>query len=121
MKYKTRTVSLQKLILARKGPLNPLCNDCVNQDCSHPIERKSVSVIGVNKDWWLLAKGYEQHLVIECDGYSKAKRNSDENDISIYKVQSRKMQQEVPRPSQPDNQSPMPPLQEEADSGSDDE
>lgn len=71
MKYRHKTISLQKMILSLKGPLQPLCNVCNNKDCSHVIENRKVSVFGVNKDWWVLSKGREQHIVYECDGYSR--------------------------------------------------
>lgn len=70
MKYKNKTIPLSKLILQKTGPIEPLCNSCKTKDCENLIERKSVSVLGVNKKWRLSSK-LNQHLcVIECDGYS---------------------------------------------------
>ena len=64
-------MSLSKMILTNSGPLEPLCNSCETQDCSHPIEPKSVSIMGVNKEWKILAYGDDSYMVLECEGYSR--------------------------------------------------
>lgn len=70
MKYRNRTLPLNQLHLKNKGYAKPLCNDCVTKDCTHIIERKRVSILGVNKDWRVMMKGTEPTLVYSCDGFS---------------------------------------------------
>jgi hypothetical protein len=70
VKYKTGTVSLTKLILRNHGVASPLCNHCTTKDCTNVIEKKKVSVFGVNKTWRVQVKGAEAHVVVRCDGFS---------------------------------------------------
>jgi len=70
MRYKTSTISLSKLILSHAGPVQPLCNSCQTKDCTHQIEKKQVSVGGVNKTYRLMVRGNSVHGVVACDGYS---------------------------------------------------
>ena len=71
MKYPNKTVPLHKLILTHQGLIEPLCNYCKTRDCSHPIEPKTVSVFGVNKEMRVYGKGSMDSVVVECEGYSE--------------------------------------------------
>lgn len=70
MRYKNKTISLQTVMVTNKGAISPLCNTCQTKDCDHHIERKKVSIFGVNKDWRLIDKGLHSLVVVSCDGYS---------------------------------------------------
>ena len=70
MKYRNKTVSLSQMVITAAGAIHPLCNNCTTKDCSHVIEKKRVSVFGVNKDWRLMFKGTDFQVVIDCEGYS---------------------------------------------------
>jgi hypothetical protein len=70
MKYRNRTHSLTRHILQNRGMAKPLCNDCATKDCTHTIETKKVSIIGITKTWRVLMKGDEPSFVYSCDGFS---------------------------------------------------
>lgn len=71
MKYLNKTIPLTKLIITPKGVAEPLCNDCKTRDCSHPIEKKQISVFGINKEMKILNNGLSEWAVIDCQGYSE--------------------------------------------------
>ena len=61
---------MTQLIITREGPAEPLCNTCQTADCEHLIEKTDVSIIGVNKEWRMMARGSDMGAVVECEGYS---------------------------------------------------
>lgn len=71
MRYRVKTVPLSKLIIGATGTLKPLCNGCVNKDCSLPIESRMVSEFGVNKNHKVLVKGHGLYFVVECEGFTR--------------------------------------------------
>lgn len=64
-----KTIPLTKLIPTPKGFLAPLCNTCKSRDCEHPIEQKTISVLGVAKKMRVFVMPYSINLVVDCDGY----------------------------------------------------
>ena len=62
---------MSHVITANNGTVFPLCNKCQTKDCSHYIETKSVSIMGVRKTWRLIIKGNDFGIIVSCDGYSE--------------------------------------------------
>lgn len=60
-----------QLIAGPDGFVQPLCENCRSLDCTNPIEKKKISVIGVVKDSRIYVRGNEAHFVIECQGFIK--------------------------------------------------
>lgn len=70
MEYKCQTVPLSSLISSYSGFVNPLCANCKTLDCSNPIEKRKVSVVGVIKDMKVYSRGKQIFIVVDCQGYS---------------------------------------------------
>ena len=54
------------------GPLGfifPLCDKCTTRDCSNPIEKLKVSLMGVTKEVRVYNRGMDQRFVVECEGF----------------------------------------------------
>lgn len=71
MEYQCKTMPFDKLIYNQHGFVNPLCNDCINRDCSRDIERKKVSILGIKKEMRVMIRGGNINVVIQCEGYVK--------------------------------------------------
>jgi hypothetical protein len=69
MKYRCKTVSVSSLIVTNKGFLKPLCETCKSRDCSNPIEKKKISILGISKDVRVYSKGNTVEFVINCQGH----------------------------------------------------
>jgi hypothetical protein len=67
--YPCKKISLEKLIMSHQGVVEPLCEHCDNQDCSNPIQTKTVAVFGITKQMKLYVIGDEAMAVIRCDGF----------------------------------------------------
>jgi len=78
MKYKTKTVSLDKLIIDHQGLVMPLCNTCQNNDCTNPIETVDVSFIGIVKPCKIINE-YSARAVVQCEGYISESKNKNDN------------------------------------------
>lgn len=78
MKYKCKIQPLLKLIATNKGFFSSLCNSCGTLDCENDIEKKKISLLGINVENNLLVKGDEAYVVISCEGYidKDAKRSN---------------------------------------------
>ena len=71
MRYKYKTIPLSKLLVTPRGFVTSLCNDCASKDCSHNIEKRRVSILGIKKDIRIRVSGNEISFVIQCEGYVK--------------------------------------------------
>lgn len=82
-KYELKTVPLSSLIITPVGPINPICTDCCNNNCGHPIEKKSVSVFGkLEQHRVYVGFTNDIRLVIECQGFIKNEEENNQNSIS---------------------------------------
>ena len=79
MKYNCKLVSFNQLLVTPGGIVEPLCNSCSAMDCSNPIHKKKVSILGLKKDYKLYARGGNFHAVIECEGYLLKKEEEKTN------------------------------------------
>jgi hypothetical protein len=71
VEYICKTVPFTNLIASHSGFIKPLCDMCKTCDCTNPIEKRKVSVVGIVKDMRICVKSGSMHLVIECMGFSK--------------------------------------------------
>ncbi|MCD6435905.1 MAG: hypothetical protein J7L15_05905 [Clostridiales bacterium] len=69
MRYKCKTISLDKLLVDFNGINLGLCNDCGCLDCSNPIEKKKISVMGIEQECRVFSKGIDVNIVITCEGF----------------------------------------------------
>lgn len=71
MEYKCTLIPIKQLTISHSGIVMPICDECETQDCSNPIERKKISIMGVIKEVRVFSKGTEEHFVVDCIGFSK--------------------------------------------------
>ena len=69
MEYKCQTVDMSRMIVSSKGFFTPICETCAAQDCTNPIEKTKVSILGVTKEVKAYSRGTEPRYVVQCEGY----------------------------------------------------
>ncbi len=69
MDYECQTIPFGKLQVNQNGILEPLCNDCQAPDCSHPIHKQTVYVMGVPQQMRLWVSYNQVRQVVMCKGY----------------------------------------------------
>lgn len=69
MEYNCKYFPINKLILNENGDMESLCTKCKSQDCSNPIEKRKISILGIIKEARLFVRGTEPMIVIQCEGY----------------------------------------------------
>jgi hypothetical protein len=69
MEYKCKTISVAQLTISPIGFVMPLCESCKVKDCTNPIEKINVSVVGVSKKIRAFNRGLEPRFVVQCEGY----------------------------------------------------
>lgn len=70
MQYNCKTTPITKLrVLPHGGYERPLCNICRSQDCENPIEKRSVSVCGINEMMRVYVTQTQVSAVVNCDGF----------------------------------------------------
>ena len=69
MQYKCKTIPLNKLIIGSKGVMKPLCDVCKCQDCTNPIEKKTISIMGISNKGKVHMGGAMPGIVILCEGF----------------------------------------------------
>lgn len=69
MEYECQIVPLDKIFNDHYGVKVPLCNNCVQTECTNPIKTVTLSICGVPQTWrlWSMHNYYRQ--VVGCDGY----------------------------------------------------
>ena len=70
MEYGCKTIPLTSLIATHDGFAKPLCESCKTLDCSNPIEKHRVAVVGVVKEFKVYVRGKQVYFVTDCQGYS---------------------------------------------------
>ena len=70
MEYECKTCSVTQLLVTGIGAIEPLCNKCNTLDCTNPVEKREVSIMGVNRTWRMLNRGSEVYMVVECEGFT---------------------------------------------------
>ena len=69
MEYKCQTVNMNRMIVGSKGFFTSICESCNSQDCSNPIEKIEVSILGVSKKIKVYNRGNSPKLVVQCEGF----------------------------------------------------
>ena len=69
MQYKCKTISINQLMPSTQGFIMPLCQDCKTRDCSNPIEKNKISILGVKKEIRVHSRGNNFSFVVNCEGY----------------------------------------------------
>lgn len=69
MEYKCQTVNMSRMIVSSKGFFTPICEKCNSQDCSNPIEKTEVSILGVTKQVQVYNRGTSPRFVVQCEGF----------------------------------------------------
>ncbi|HUS50717.1 MAG TPA: hypothetical protein VMZ91_11165 [Candidatus Paceibacterota bacterium] len=69
MQYRCKTIPVNKMEVTHQGLINPLCDSCETIDCTNPIERKKISIIGITRKCKVYSRGPEVSFVIACEGY----------------------------------------------------
>jgi len=71
MEYRCKTVDMSRLHVTPGGFFIPLCETCMTKDCTNPIEKMSLSILGIKKEIKTFNRGTESRFVVECEGYIK--------------------------------------------------
>lgn len=66
MRYPCATAPLSRLADSRA---KTLCDTCKSKDCENPVEKRPVSIIGVNKLMRVYITKTSVQIVTQCDGY----------------------------------------------------
>ena len=69
MQYKCKTVSVSQLIATYSGFVKSLCDRCKSYDCSNPIEKRRISIVGITKEIRVYSSGDNASFVVDCQGY----------------------------------------------------
>ena len=71
MEYRCNSVPLTAFITVTGTSVenSGLCAKCKSRDCTNPIEKKTISVLGINKSGHFLMRGNEPYVVLECEGF----------------------------------------------------
>ena len=62
-------MSIDQLNVGPMGFVMPLCESCKSQDCSNPVEKIKMSILGVTKEVKVYNAGRNPKFVVECEGY----------------------------------------------------
>jgi hypothetical protein len=71
MEYKCKLISINKLNATPNGFSLSLCDSCKTRDCSNPIEKRKISILGVTKEVRVFSRGTDVSFVVACNGYTK--------------------------------------------------
>ena len=71
MEYKCQTINMSRMVIGSQGFVRPLCDSCSSKDCSNPIEKMKVRILGVIKKVKVLNRGINPSFVVQCEGYLK--------------------------------------------------
>jgi hypothetical protein len=71
VEYKCQLFSIKQLLIGPNGFVEPLCDKCLTADCTNPIEKKKISVMGVIKEMKIYSRSSEEHFVVNCTGFSR--------------------------------------------------
>lgn len=69
MEFECKTQPILRPILNEKGVIAPLCNTCIQVECSNPIKKKSISIFGKTEQWNVYMARDQAYQVTHCAGY----------------------------------------------------
>jgi hypothetical protein len=72
LEYNCQVCPLSKLMFNQNGFVDSMCDSCGTDDCTNPIEIRSVSILGIIEKHRVYVRYSEPYCVVQCvDGYSK--------------------------------------------------
>lgn len=69
MEWEIQTIPADKTLVGPHGKIMPLCNDCIQSECSHPIKDMTLSIMGKPTKVRLLVVHELIRQVISCNGH----------------------------------------------------
>jgi len=70
MEFECKTIPIYKMnVFDGKGPVEPICNRCIQAECSNPIRKKKISLFGKTNEWYVFMSGNQAYQVVECTGF----------------------------------------------------
>lgn len=69
MEFECVTVSLNSIATDPSGVKEPLCNRCCQPECTNPIRKRKVFVVGQVREWNLFCVGHQVYMVTLCRGF----------------------------------------------------
>jgi len=80
MDYECQLSSSEKLFVGNNRVLDSLCNTCTTHDCTNPIRKVRISILGLPKTYRMYCSGFGPQAVIACKGYSPPDQTDEEAD-----------------------------------------
>ena len=71
MEHDCKAIPLVQVVVGPMGIVEPLCDVCGTLDCTNPIEKRKVSIVGVVKKKRVLVRGSSIFFVVECSGFTR--------------------------------------------------
>lgn len=71
MEYKANLLPLSKIVDAKLFENGTMCDNCCCYDCSNPIIKLTISVVGVNKKMKVWSTSTNRFAVMACEGFRK--------------------------------------------------
>jgi len=71
VEYKCTTIDMSRLNVGPKGFVMPICEICKTKDCSNPIEKTKISILGVKKEIRVFSRGIGAKFVVKCEGFTR--------------------------------------------------
>lgn len=87
MEFPCQTIPIDKLIIDTSGVARPLCNSCIQTECTNPIRIVTLSIMGVPQKYRVWTRNSIVRYVIGCQGYL----NEDSTDVlSMERIDGQK-------------------------------
>ncbi|MFW6172281.1 MAG: hypothetical protein ACOC5T_00855 [Elusimicrobiota bacterium] len=72
MQYQCKLANIDKMPLDSLKSRISLCDTCKTEDCTNPIQKRLISILGIAEEHRLYIVNDDPYLVVECyEGYSK--------------------------------------------------
>jgi len=81
MDYECQTIPIDQITVNASGILEPLCTKCKAPDCTNPIRKHTVCLVGITKEMRLWVTNNAVRQVVACKGYIDDTQEDDEEDI----------------------------------------
>lgn len=69
MEFKCDSIPVNQLLVGTAGINPPICNRCIQTECTNPIRMHPISIMGVKHNWRLWTMNRSLRQVVRCDGY----------------------------------------------------
>jgi hypothetical protein len=82
MEYRANLVPMGKMPDPEMIKEGTLCDRCVAYDCSNPIVKLTISVLGINKRMKVWKTNTNRFAVVACEGFRSDTVSMDEEDYA---------------------------------------